>query len=260
MSAAPPVSDPWNASLYQNQHAFVWEYGQDLLSLLQAKAGERILDLGCGAGQLTALIHRQGAVAIGLDSSPRMIAQAQENFPTLDFRLADAAAFTLEAPVDAVFSNAALHWIQQPEAALEQIYQALKPGGRFVAELGGKGNIQTIRHTLAALLAKRHYDLPHPWYFPSLGEYTFLLEQKGFRVTYAVLFERPTPLEQGERGLFNWLTLFAPVWLATLPPAEQEQLYWQATEILRPQLYRGGIWWADYCRLRISALKPKSEA
>lgn len=254
---APPVPpQDWDASLYQHHHSFVWEYGRDVLDLLDLQPGERVLDLGCGTGQLTDLLHQQGGIVTGVDYSPEMIATAQDQFPHLNFQLADATRFTVAEPMDAVFSNATLHWVQRPEAVIAQVYQALKPGGRFVAELGAQGNIAQIRQAISAALAHHHYDLPHPWYFPSLAEYATLLESSGLMVTFAAMFDRPTALTTGENRLENWLRVFAQVWLAPLSTAEQESIYQQVEARLKPRLFHQGTWWADYCRLRVVAYRP----
>lgn len=181
----------WNAACYQNQCSYVWQHGESLLSLLNPQPGEHILDLGCGPGQLTDKIAASGATVIGLDSDHAMIAQAQANYPHITFEVADAANFQLEEPVDAVFSNAALHWVTQAEAAVRCMAVALKPGGRLVVELGGKGNVQTI---LAALEQASGRTGLNPWYFPSLSEYAALLERAGLEPISAHLFDRPTAL------------------------------------------------------------------
>lgn len=254
--APTELPQDWDASLYQHCHSFVWEYGRDVLDLLDLQPGEKVLDLGCGTGQLTDLLYQQGGHVIGVDYSADMITAAQEQFPHLTFQLADATSFTVPEPMDAVFSNATLHWIQRPEAAIAQVYQALKPGGRFVAELGARGNIAQIRQAISAALAHCHYDLPHPWYFPSLAEYATLLEASGLMVTFAAMFDRPTPLATGDDGLQNWLKVFAKVWLAPLSDTKQAQVYQQVETRLKPRLFRDGTWWADYCRLRVVAYRP----
>ncbi len=132
----------WNSELYQSSHAYVWNYGRDLLGLLEAKTGERILDIGCGTGQLTAEVARGGAQTLGIDSSREMIATARENFPHLHFEVADATALSFENEFDAVMSNAALHWIRDQRSAIASIARALKPGGRFVFEMGGHRNLR----------------------------------------------------------------------------------------------------------------------
>ena len=130
------MSAGWDSTLYDAKHSFVWKHGASLLELLAPKPGERILDLGCGTGHLTAEIAKAGALVVGLDSSPTMIETARSAYPQLTFVEADARNFTLDAPCDAVFSNAALHWIHDADAVARSVHQALKPGGRFVAELG----------------------------------------------------------------------------------------------------------------------------
>src|SRR5712692_7478932 len=165
----------WDAKKYQQRHSYVFEYGQAVLDLLAAQPGERILDLGGGSGQLTSAIAEAGASVVGLDSSPEMLAEARAHYPGIEFRLGDAADFMLEAPVDAVFSNAVLHWVKNTDSAARCISRALKPGGRFVAEFGGHGNVQSIVDALRDVLG----PVETPWYYPSIGEYTALLERVG---------------------------------------------------------------------------------
>ena len=241
----------WNIELYENKHSYVWEYGKKLLEMLAPQAGELILDLGCGTGQLTAEIAATGAKVIGLDISESAIAQCRQNYPQIEFRIANGADFSCEQSFDAVFSNAALHWIHPPAAAVKYIYQALKPGGRFVAEFGGKGNVQQIIEAMNTVLAEPEYN---PWYFPSIGEYSSLLEQQGFKVSYAVLFARPTKLD-GENGLGNWLEMFAGERFSGLANSTKVSLINQIESELRTSLYRDGHWWADYQRIRIIAIK-----
>ena len=238
----------WNAAAYQNQHSYVWQHGESLLAQLKPQLEERILDLGCGTGQLTEQISASGAAVIGLDSDPAMIDQARDNYPDITFQVADAADFQLSEPVDAVFSNAVLHWVTQAEPAAHCIAAALKPGGRFVAELGGKGNVQTILTALAEVSGRSL----NPWYFPSLGEYAALLESAGLEVVYAHLFERPTPL--GAAGLAGWLEMFGQRFFADFS-AEDWAAIVKAVEAAAPQLYQNGEWVADYRRLRIIAVK-----
>ena len=165
----------WNTSLYESKHAFVWQYGESLLELLSPLPGERILDLGCGTGQLTEKIAIAGAEVIGIDSAPAMIEKAQQNYPQLQFDVADARDFHFSQPFDAIFSNAVLHWISESEAVISCIHKALKSGGRFVAEFGGKGNIKAIATTLTDTLKDLGYSVPltaNSWYFPSISEYS----------------------------------------------------------------------------------------
>ncbi|AFY50850.1 methyltransferase family protein [Nostoc sp. PCC 7524] len=248
----------WDTALYENQHNFVWQYGEDLLQLLNPKSGEIILDLGCGTGQLTEKIAQTGAQVIGIDSAVTMIEKAKKNYPYLRFDVADARNFLVEKPVDAVFSNATLHWIQQPETAVSCIYQALKAGGRFVAEFGGKGNLKAIITALYSALVTNGISQPeklNPWYFPSIGEYVTILEAQGFDVIYASLFNRPTPLGEQEAGLANWIQMFASNFFVELSSEQRLKVIREVEICLQPQLYHQGTWTADYRRIRIVANK-----
>lgn len=252
-----PSTQRWDTDRYETQHAFVWRYGEGLLDLLRPQPGEQILDLGCGTGQLTAAIANHGATVYGIDASAAMIAAAQHHYPQLTFSVADARHFQVEAPMDAVFSNAVLHWVLEPDAVIERVWRSLRPGGRFVAELGGKGNVQQILNGLRHGLEAIAYPVPpFPWYFPSLSEYTTRLEQRGFEVQYAALFDRPTELEAGSEGLANWLQMFASSLLESLTAEQQHQVIQTAVVQLRPVLYEGDRWIADYRRLRVVAIKP----
>jgi len=245
----------WDAALYENKHAFVWQRGASLIELLAPQAGERIVDLGCGTGQLTAQIAAVGAEVIGIDSSPAMIETATRNYPELCFQHADARLFSCESAVDAVFSNAVLHWIREPEKVIACVRRVLKAGGRFVAEFGGKGNVQTIVAALENTAASLGCRLPQsPWYFPSVAEYAALLEHGGLEVRYAALFDRPTALD-GEHGLRHWIAMFAGHVLHALAADQHETFLTGMEEKLRPGLYRDGAWFADYRRLRIVAVR-----
>ena len=243
----------WNVELYEDKHSYVWQYGAKLIEILAPKAGESILDLGCGTGQLTAQIAATGAKVVGIDAAQSAIAQCRQNYPQLEFMVADGADFTVETKFDAVFSNAALHWIKPPVAAVKCIYNALKPGGRLVAEFGGKGNIEQIVTAVNRAFEQSDYN---PWYFPSIGEYSNLLEQQGFRVDSVILFPRPTKLD-GENGLANWLEMFAKDRFEEVSPRHKATIINRVEAKLRPSLYRDGHWWADYYRIRITAIKLK---
>jgi trans-aconitate methyltransferase len=247
----------WDTDLYENKHAFVWKYGQDLLKLLDPKPGESILDLGCGTGQLTAKIAQVGSKVTGIDHAPSMIEKARQNYPHLSFDVGDARNFRVNQPVDAVFSNAVLHWIKEADEAIASIYQALKPGGRFVTEFGGKGNIQVIVQALYSALEAIAISgqALNPWYFPSVGEYATLLEQQGFDVTYATLYARPTLLAEGEAGMTNWIKMFADAFFVGLSVDQQIQIIRTVKEHLKPILYQQGNWTADYRRICIVAIK-----
>ncbi len=252
------IENNWNAALYENKHAFVWQYGEDLLQLLNPKQGERILDLGCGTGQLTEKIGTSGAVVMGIDNAPAMIEKAKQNYPDLRFDVADGRNFQVEQPLDAVFSNAALHWIKEPDAVINCVHQALKPGGRFVVEFGGKGNVQAITTALESALEQigiSQAQVLNPWYFPSIGEYATRLEKHGFDVNYAVLFARPTPLADADAGMANWIKMFAIAYLTKLSEQQQMQVISKVEESLKSTLYQDKTWMADYRRIRIVAFK-----
>jgi trans-aconitate 2-methyltransferase len=239
----------WDTELYEARHNFVWRFGEEVVELLRPRPGERILDLGCGTGQLTKKIAGSGAEALGLDSSPDMIGQARQNYPELRFMLQDASAMQFENEFDAVFSNAALHWMLDPAAVVRSVAKALRQGGRFVLEMGGKGNIQTIVAAIQRVVG-RYQPLPAlRQYYPSVGEYATILEAHGLEVRMAQLFDRPTPLE-GEGGMEDWIKQFKSYYFEKLPPSVLAEVVAE----LRPELYSEKGWVADYRRLRIVAV------
>ncbi len=252
-----PQPNKWDATLYDDKHNYVAQYGEGVLPLLNSHVGERILDVGCGTGQLTAKIAESSAQVIGLDHSPDMIEQARSAYPNIEFHVDDATDFHFPTPFDAVFSNAALHWIHEPEKVLNCIWDALVSGGRFVAEFGGKGNVGHLTRGLIETLGE--FNLPTPdkplWYFPSSAEYATLMEQQGFRVTYLHHFDRPTQL-QGDEGLRNFLQMFVPQWIANVPAEQLEAFFKFVENRLRPHLWREDTWYADYVRLRVVGIKP----
>jgi trans-aconitate methyltransferase len=243
----------WDAARYQDQHSFVWRFGANLVELLNPQSGERILDVGCGTGQLTSEIARSGAAVTGLDKSPEMLAEARKNYPDLTFVEGDAASFHFTEPFDAVFSNAVLHWVKDAEGAIQSIAHALRPGGRFVAEFGGKGNIASVQAALRTVFGPAA-DERSPWFYPSIGEYAPLLERHGFEVRDASLFDRPTPLD-GEDGLASWLRMFGGAYLGELPPERADSVVQHLVEHLRPTHYRDGAWSVDYRRLRVVCVR-----
>lgn len=248
-------STPWDAQLYDRKHAFVWEHGASLVELLAPEPGERILDLGCGTGHLTARIAEAGAAVVGLDHSPEMLSQARTAYPQLEFVQADARDFAFERPFDAVFSNAVLHWIRPAEQVVGRVRDALKPGGRLVAEFGGRGNVRGIEAALQAAAESLGLRLDMPaWYFPGLGEYAMLLDTAGLEARFAALFDRPTPLE-GPGGLRDWVAMFARSALDSVPPERREDFLRAVEDGARPMLFRGGTWVADYRRLRVVAVR-----
>lgn len=247
-----------DVSLYESKHSYVWKYAADLIELLSPKRGERILDLGCGTGHLTHQIAASGAKVVGIDSDPAMVAEAKKNYPKLRFEVGDGVNFRFTEPFDAVFSNASIHWMKEPGRVVACIWRALKPDGRFVAEFGGKGNVKAIIDAIysavEALLCPPKQEL-NPWYFPSLGEYSALLEDHGFLVTYAALVDRLTPLESGEKGLRLWLDMFGGDFMIDVPEEKRGDVIRYIETRLRPDLYREGTWFADYKRIRVVAVK-----
>ncbi len=245
----------WNAKTYDEKHDYVWQMGAGVLDLLAPKSGELILDLGSGTGHLSAQIAESGAQIVGLEPSVSMLETARNHFPKLDFRQADARDFDFVERFDAVFSNAVLHWIHEPELAIERVAHHLKPGGRFVAEFGGKGNVAALETALRD--AASALDLPAFRdfnYFPSIAEYATLLEKGGFEVEFATLFNRPTPLD-GPQGARNWMIQFRGAYLDTLGAPEREAVLDEAEKRVRPILFKNGAWFADYRRLRFVARK-----
>ncbi|MEH2408425.1 class I SAM-dependent methyltransferase [Nostoc sp.] len=252
------TSNNWDTALYEDKHAFVWQYGEDLLKFLNPQPGELVLDLGCGTGQLTEKIAQAGVQVMGVDHAPTMIEKARQNYPHIHFDVADATNFQVDKPLDAVFSNAVLHWVKKADSAIASIHQSLKPGGRFVAEFGGKGNVQAIVKALYSALESigiPQAQVENPWYYPSIGEYATLLEQQGFDVIHSTLFARPTPLAEGEAAMANWIQMFASTFLARLSPEQQIQIIRAVEEQLKATLYQQGTWTADYRRIRIVAIK-----
>ena len=249
---------PWDANLYNAKHDFVWKYGSDVVSLLDPRPGERILDLGCGTGHLTAQIAETGAQVTGVDRSAEMVGAARLAYSNLKFEISDARNLTFLAEFDAVFSNATLHWIHEPELVLQGVWRALRPGGRFVAELGGKGNIRAMQDAFDLALVElgaAKAGTVNPWYYPSAGEYAMLAEKNGFEVRLITLFDRPTKLAEGAAGLRNWMSMFCADYLMKVGAARQENFLRKVEELLRPKLFRDGEWWADYRRLRLVAYK-----
>jgi SAM-dependent methyltransferase len=248
-----PSKQVWSAQSYETNARFVSDLGSEILSWLAPKPGERILDLGCGDGALTEKLGLGGAAIVGFDASPSLLAAARER--GLDVREGDGHALPFHHEFDAVFSNAALHWMTQPEKVVEGVKRALKPGGRFVAEFGGHGNVAAIMTALRA--AARSFDgdssLATPWFYPTDREYAGMLESAGFTVRRAGLFPRPTPLPTGIEG---WLQTFRGVFFDQFGD-RRDAVIGYVVDLLRPSLCdKSGKWHADYVRLRVEAYLP----
>lgn len=248
-------SRDWSAATYDHSAGYVSRFGQDVVEWLAPEPEETVLDLGCGTGDLTREISSRGALVCGVDSSPRMVARAREKFPDLRFEVGDARELCGLSGFDAVFSNAALHWVKEARRAVGAIHSVLEPGGRFVAELGGRGNVRTTESALEEALAGRGVSSAgrNPWYFPGLGEYCALLEEAGFEVTRATLFDRPTPI--GEEGIERWLEVFAGDFLEGLPEDTRSEVVAEVADKVRPELLTEDGWIADYRRLRVRAVR-----
>jgi SAM-dependent methyltransferase len=242
------MAPEWDSGLYDSSYSFVWEKGRDLVGLLSPQRGERVLDVGCGTAHLTAEIARSGAETLGVDSSASMIARARQNYPGLAFEIHDVCDLPYREEFDAVFSNAALHWVRRADDAARAIAAALRPGGRFVAEFGGHGNTRALLDAVSRALGAP----TNPWYFPRIGEYAGILERHGLEVTFALLFDRPTTLEGGRDGIKTWMAMFgAPL---TEHPTNPDFVA-RVEQFAAPALRRGDSWVVDYRRLRIVARK-----
>jgi trans-aconitate methyltransferase len=245
----------WDPERYRRNAAFVPALGREVITLLAPQKNERILDLGCGDGTLTSELAKIATV-VGVDASAEQIAACQAR--GLDAHVADGNALAFDNEFDAVFSNAALHWMRDPDGVIASVWRGLKPGGRFVAECGGAGNVAHVVKASLNALKRRGIDgkTAIPWYFPSPDEYRAKLEARGFKVVSMMLFQRPTELP-GRLG--DWLDTFAECFLALLPESQRAAYKDEVEESLRPYLFKGGIWRADYVRLRFDAQKPMGQ-
>ena len=245
------VVQTWNPERYATHARFVSDLGQALLDLLAPRSGERVLDIGCGDGALTERLVGAGCRVVAIDSSAAQVRAARAR--GIDARVADARDLHFDREFDAVFSNAVLHWVTDPDAALASMRRALAPGGRLVAELGGHGCVAAVREALAAVLGRRGIDAEscNPWYFPTVAEYRARLAAHGFAIDSIRLFPRATRLPS---DLTDWLQTFAQPFLAPVPETERPAVCEEVRRRLEPWLRGGdGVWVADYVRLRVAA-------
>lgn len=249
----------WNPKLYDEKCGFVSEYGKEIVSLLAPQRDEWILDLGCGTGVLANELVKLGVHVIGIDSSYEMIQQAKSNYPDLTFKVANGHNFKFKKKFDAVFSNAALHWMLEPQKVIASVWQCLKNNGRFVFEMGGKNNLQQLINAIqSAAVMFGVTDFPFTNYFPKLGEYASLLESQGFRVVYAELIDRPTRLG-GDEALESWIYAFRGAILEHIPKMQHETFFEYLKAAAKEHLYYDDSWWADYVRLRVVAFKSSEK-
>jgi len=243
----------WDPARYAKSARFVSDLGEPLLQLLDPKPGELVLDVGCGDGALTEKIGSAGCNVFGVDSSLAQIQAARAR--NLQVAVMDGQQLSIKRKFDAVFTNAALHWMKDIEKVVGGVAILLKPDGRFVGEFGGRGNVETIRQALHASLRQRGIDpwTIDPWYFASPEEYASLLKRQGFAVPYIELISRPTMLP-GDIG--DWLEVFAQPFTKAVTEAERETFLVEVQNELEPALKNAdGSWFADYVRLRFKAVK-----
>ena len=243
----------WSPDTYSKNARFVSDLGVPVLNLLDPQPGEAIMDVGCGDGALTQKIAAAGSLVIAVDSSPAFVEAARAR--GLNVILMDAHQLSLKRQFDAVFSNAALHWMKHPELVVEGVANCLKRGGRFVGEFGGQGNVATIRAALHGGLRKRGIDpwSVDPWYYPSPDEYSELLTRFGFTVEYIELIPRPTKLPG---DILAWLEVFAQPFINAATKGEKTGFLDEVRDELEAALRKAdSSWYADYVRLRFKAIR-----
>jgi len=247
----------WDSSRYDSKYEFVSRYGEELLALLNADQEDLILDLGCGTGDLTHLIDQDAGEVIGLDKSVDMIRTANEKYPKLKFVTGDAANFDFDRPFDAIFSNAALHWVLDYKGCIRSMYRNLRTGGRLVLEFGAKDNINTIVRALRSVLLQKGFTKQagiELWYFPTVEKYSDELKAEGFDIVHASQFGRPTELNA---DIGDWLKMFAGPFFKDIPEPQIVKIVDEVIQLTRQNCYRKGKWYADYKRIRIVAMKGK---
>lgn len=246
------MKQSWNAKKYIDNASFVANHGNPVVDLLAPTKGEKILDLGCGDGALTSQIETCGAHVHGVDASPSMVDSAINRGLSAEVGSGDSLTFKNE--FDAVFSNAALHWMVDYESVIGCVYAALKPNGRFIGEFGGEGNVHSLVQAMEKVFSGNDAFgmFVNPWFFPTAEFYKAQLEKVGFKVNYIELIPRPTPLTS---GVSEWLKLFANGIVSDLTEDQKNTFLEKVETLVKPDLFKGGEWVADYVRLRFSATK-----
>lgn len=248
------MNHKWDSDNYTDNFRFVNKYGEELINFITAKKGSFVVDLGCGNGAITQILKDKGFNTLGIDSSPEMIKKARELHPSLNFILADACEFKLDKKADVIFSNAVFHWIDNHDMLAQNISKNLATGGELIFEFGGKGNADIVHSALDEAFMSRGLTYERNFNFCSIGEFAPVLERYGFKIVYAVLFDRLTE-QNGENGLADWINMFIKSAFADVDLSVKQSIINQVEKICRPKLYIDGKWYVDYVRIRMKAIK-----
>ena len=244
----------WDSKLYNDSQNFVAEYGRGLLEFVPAKT-EKILDLGCGTGTLTNQLAERCDYVLGIDLSDTMIKEAQKSYPHLDFATVDALEISYECEWDIIFSNAVFHWINDHNLLLQKIYKALKPNGKLICEFGAYGNISVIENGLNHALQEIGIKYTSKFNFSTVNDFEHLLTENGFMIEQIYSYDRPTPLKDGDQGLYNWVMQFFQDELGKLSTEQKDRVLATMSNEIKSKLWNGTCWVADYKRLRVFATK-----
>lgn len=248
------MKNNWDSNNYTDNFQFVHKYGEELIDFITVEKGSFVVDLGCGNGAITKKLSEKGFKTLGIDASKSMLEKAKNLHPELDFRLDDACEFKLDEKADAILSNAVFHWIENHDELVKNLSANLKTGGELVFGFGGKGCADTVHNALEKAFATHNLTYVNHFNFRSIGEFAPILEKHGFRIEYAVFFDRPTE-QIGENGLENWINMFVDSAFDGVDSETKDEIIAQAVEICRPELYINGKWYVDYVRIRMKAIK-----
>lgn len=246
----------WNASDYTDHFDFVYQYGEDVMGLIDAAPGSFVVDLGCGNGALSERLKEKGYRVLGVDASGDMLKKAEGLHPGILFTKGDATEFSLKEKADVIFSNAVFHWIDEKDQQklADNVAGQLKTGGILVCEFGGYGCAEAVHSTLERNFKKRGLPYLRPFYFPTIGQYAPILEKAGFRVEYATLFDRPT-VQKTENGLEDWIRMFVKKAFEGVPGGMADEIIRESVRELYGTLHVDRKWIVDYVRIRIRARK-----